>query len=326
MLYEPLGVNGMPDGGQGQKRHWLQSIFNGQQKSAHTSGESVIEEENPWFALQDKEPSRTVASGAATHRTPVRWMTDESSPNGFSDDDGTLKQIENPVWRRAFGNKRSTKGRFVPRESTSSRWTSGASQSRTHGSGTRGSTWLMQTVAAAVLVAGGVYVHHMHTPMATQVGDVYQSAFTKDDSIQLWPAVDTFLTNHHIPVPAALEMNSTIRFHSPINGTVVTGYSSNHPELTYSAAAGAKVYAAGSGTVTKVETGAGIIVIDHGSIGETIYSKVLSIAVKKGEFVSSGQVIGHLKTSGKPTLDFAFEQGGQTVNPASYINGAKGGI
>lgn len=314
----------MPDVEHGRTRHWLQSFFAGQQKSQRRQDEAAMDDENPWFALQHKASNE--GNNHSVTSAPVRWLTDESSPNGFSDDDGTLKQVDNPVWRRAFGSRNANSGRFVPRGRSPSRWQTD-SKDRT-AAPSRGSTWLMQTVAAAVLVAGGFYVNHMHTPISATVGGVYHSAFSKDDATELWSSVDAFMTSHHVPVPTALNIHTAIRFHNPVNGTVEQGYSDSHPLLTYRSTRGAKVYAAGSGTVIKVETTGNTktITIDHGQGDDTIYSNVASSAVKTGEYVSTGQVIGHLSNQATPTLGFQFERDGQSVNPANYLQSSQGGV
>ncbi len=318
----------MSDAGRNQKRYWFQGLFNRHHEQDEQAQVTEIDEENPWFALQnrptDMEFRQGYAPGGITNHS-TRWMGDDSSPLGFSDDDGTLKQLDHPVWRQAFGTKRKT-NRFVPRDRSSSRWQSAGARSSSQVLNSRGSTWLLQTVAAAVLIAGGLYAQRVHTPLANQVDGIYQSAFNQDDAPAILPAIDSFLSNHHLPVPTALNLNSTLKFHAPVSGQVITAFSTNHPELTYQAASGAKVYAAGSGTVTNADASSGQIIIDHGSAGETTYRGVATIAVKEGEFVTSGQVIGHLQNTAKPTLEFGLERGGKMVNPTSYLASSNTGI
>ncbi|QQE77003.1 peptidoglycan DD-metalloendopeptidase family protein [Alicyclobacillus sp. SO9] len=284
---------------------------------SETEYESV--EDNPWFQTRGEQPDDVHSDKSRNAQSPRgRWLYDDGSPYGFSDEDGTLKQVDSANWRRAFG-KPSKKG-FNARSGTGSRW-----QGQTPGVKSRsatGSTWLLQSLAAVALVAGGLYVSHAQGPFVKQVDGVYRDAFTQDYSSKAVPAMETFLQNHHVNLPVEWNPSSAIHLHVPLKGKIVHDYSVDHPEITLRGTANESVLAAGSGNVvriTKGDTGS-IIIINHGKVGESVYTGVVSVGVKVGQYVSSGQVIGHLPASGNPALQFGFEHNGQFVNPHDYIH------
>lgn len=286
------------------------------------------ESENPWFALQrpsqhEEAEGGFVRDSAQTgSRSTARWLSD-SSPYGFSDEDGTLKQVDSPNWRKAFGD--SNRQRFVP-NSGSARW-QGLGQKPQRRKPSTGSTWLLQTVAAVALVLGGLYVSHAPGQLAQRVDSVYKSAFAKDYSAGAIPAVETFLQDHHVNLPVEWNPSSAIRLHVPLQGQIVHDYSASHPEITLQGTANEAVLAAGSGNVTRItKTDSGsIVIIDHGKVGQSVYTGVYQVSVKQGQYVSSGQVIGHLSSSASPALQFGFEHDGRFVNPHDYIHFSSGG-
>ncbi|MFV0407456.1 MAG: peptidoglycan DD-metalloendopeptidase family protein [Propioniciclava sp.] len=111
-----------------------------------------------------------------------------------------------------------------------------------------------------------------------------------------------------------------------------------HPILKYwrmhngndwGAACGVPLYAAQSGTVVTAGRQGGFgnyIVIDHGNIGGksimTGYAHQSKLAVKSGQKVAMGQLIGYVGTTGLSTgchLHLQVYQNGTPVNPAKYI-------
>jgi murein DD-endopeptidase MepM/ murein hydrolase activator NlpD len=181
---------------------------------------------------------------------------------------------------------------------------------------------LLQTLAAIALVAGGLYVSHAPGQLAKRVDHIYQRAFAKDYSTEAIPAVETFLQDHHVNLPIEWNPSSAIRLHVPLEGQIVHDYSASHPEITLRGTANESVLAAGSGNVTRItKTDSGsIVIINHGKVGESVYTGVYNVSVKSGQYVSSGQVIGHLSSSGSPALEFGFEHDGKFVNPHGYIH------
>lgn len=91
---------------------------------------------------------------------------------------------------------------------------------------------------------------------------------------------------------------------------------------------GANVVAAGSGNIVTAGVIGGYgnsILIDHGNGVLTRYSHLSKIAVRAGQHVSSGQVIGQVGSTGHstgPHLDFEFIEGGVRKNPLNYVTPA----
>lgn len=308
-------------------RRLQQGVF-GRQREHETEDNQQDElDSNPWLSLQPnggQEPSHvgTESSSAATpgterHASP-RWLTAQSSPYGFADDDGTLKQVDGANWRKMFGATESK--RFVPNRDNK-RWQTnsgpGAKSSVSHSEG----TWLLQTVAAMVLVAAGIYAHNTKGELSTKIEGWYASAFSADYSNVALPAVQQFLANHHIALPVFQGNAGAIKLHVPLSGKVIEDYSATHPEMYIQGKSDETVLAAGSGTVIQVAkvNGGSMVVIDHGKIGTTTYAGLGDVSVNKGQAVSSGEAIGHLAKANAPVLHFALQKDGHSVNPHDFI-------
>lgn len=108
----------------------------------------------------------------------------------------------------------------------------------------------------------------------------------------------------------------------------VLGYYRLHNGVDLAAYTGTPVYASKSGTVTlsvyDESTGWGhCVVINHGDGFSTRYGHMDSRIVSNGEYVTQGQVIGYVGSTGwstGPHLHFTIYYNGSTVNPLNYIN------
>ncbi len=256
-----------------------------------------------------KSPDRNTSS--------ARWLSESVSPYGFSDDDGTLKQIDRHAWQRAFGG--GQRKRFVAQQN--GRWQSGSGGSSSGTSSVGGGTWLLQAVAAAVLVAAGVYANRVpDTPLSQTLQSAYRFAFATDYSGRALPLLESVLARVHVSVPI-LSRAGAIQLHVPLVGQIATDYSASHPEMIITGTANEPVLAAGAGTVTSVSGGKGnyTVVIDHGGIGITTYGGLGTVSVSSGQAVSVGEAIGRLSNTAHPQLRFALQRDGHYENPHDVI-------
>lgn len=106
----------------------------------------------------------------------------------------------------------------------------------------------------------------------------------------------------------------------------ITGASRYHPGLDIGASYGTPIQASNSGVViyAGVQTGYGnIVVIDHGGGIATAYAHQSQILVSDGQYVSRGQVIGRVGSTGYstgPHLHFEVRVNGNPVDPLGYIH------
>ncbi|MBN1885665.1 MAG: M23 family metallopeptidase [Candidatus Krumholzibacteriota bacterium] len=98
-----------------------------------------------------------------------------------------------------------------------------------------------------------------------------------------------------------------------------------HYGVDIKARAGEEVLAAAAGTVTFAgrQRGFGkLIIIDHGGRVSTVYGHLSNVAVKMGESVKVGTVIGTVGRTGNATgvhLHFEIRKEGKALDPLDYI-------
>ncbi len=98
-----------------------------------------------------------------------------------------------------------------------------------------------------------------------------------------------------------------------------------HTGIDISAKKGTPVYATADGVVSKQTPGGGygnVIVINHGYSYQTLYAHLSQKAVKPGEHVTRGQVIGYVGNTGLSTgshLHYEVIKDGVRVNPVHYF-------
>ena len=99
-----------------------------------------------------------------------------------------------------------------------------------------------------------------------------------------------------------------------------------HPGIDFAASIGTPIYATADGTVDKVDvrfSGYGKMVeIDHGFGYRTRYAHMHEFAVKKGQQVKRGDLIGYVGTTGlstAPHLHYEVFINGQHVDPVHYF-------
>lgn len=98
-----------------------------------------------------------------------------------------------------------------------------------------------------------------------------------------------------------------------------------HYGIDLSCAAGTNVYAFASGTVIKAEyhwSYGNYVLIDHGGGISTRYAHMSECAVYEGQYVSAGQLVGHVGLTGTTTgyhLHFEVREDGNVVDPRGYL-------
>ncbi len=98
-----------------------------------------------------------------------------------------------------------------------------------------------------------------------------------------------------------------------------------HTGIDIGAKKGAEIKASASGKVIMAKYYGGYgncIIIDHGGGMSTLYAHMSAYVAKEGDWVSQGQVIGKVGSTGNstgPHLHFEVRVNGQTVDPQGYV-------
>lgn len=106
----------------------------------------------------------------------------------------------------------------------------------------------------------------------------------------------------------------------------ITGKWSFHDGVDLAAKQGTPIIASRSGVVDEVGYGTAngyYVYIDHMDGFQTRYLHMTHYIVKKGDYVTAGQVIGYMGSTGwstGPHLHFGIYYNGKSVNPANYIS------
>ena len=98
-----------------------------------------------------------------------------------------------------------------------------------------------------------------------------------------------------------------------------------HPGMDFSAPQGTEIFATGDGVVERADASAqgygNHVVINHGYGYETLYGHMSKIAVKSGQQVKRGQLIGYVGSTGlstAPHVHYEVHKNDQIVNPINY--------
>ncbi len=127
----------------------------------------------------------------------------------------------------------------------------------------------------------------------------------------------------NIPRP---DLSPQATFAWPLRGWITQGYSAKHRAIDIATAWGAPVYAAGEGRVVRAGwlfTGYGFsVIIRHPNGLVTLYSHMTNPAVKAGDWVTRGQKIGLVGSTGNstgPHVHFEVRKNRVRVNPLPYL-------
>ena len=117
----------------------------------------------------------------------------------------------------------------------------------------------------------------------------------------------------------------------PVSGTITSRFGNrsrdNHKGLDIATSKGSPIYAAASGTVTVSQYGYGggygnYIIISHGNGVQTLYGHCSELCVSEGAYVSQGQLIAKVGSTGISTgnhLHFEVRVNGVAQNPQNYV-------
>lgn len=120
---------------------------------------------------------------------------------------------------------------------------------------------------------------------------------------------------------------SYTRLTSPYGWRVhpITGKNSFHNGIDLAGPQGTPIYASRSGTVTTATYSGAYgyyVTINHGDGYSSLYAHMTHYVVSSGQYVSQGQVIGYMGSTGwstGPHLHYTVYYNGNTVNAANYI-------
>ena len=133
----------------------------------------------------------------------------------------------------------------------------------------------------------------------------------------------TSLSNLQWPVPSCTLITS--RFGYRVAPTTVA--STYHCGLDIGAGMGASIVAAGAGDVIYAGANGGYgncVMIDHGNGVVTVYAHMSSIGVSYGQYVTAGQYVGAVGSTGVstgPHCHFEIRINGAQTDPAAYFSG-----
>jgi len=98
-----------------------------------------------------------------------------------------------------------------------------------------------------------------------------------------------------------------------------------HTGMDFSAKSGTPIYATGDGQISKVRKSrkgyGNHVIIDHGYGYKTLYAHMKKYAVKKGQKVKRGEVIGYVGSTGTsvaPHLHYEVHKDGKKINPVNF--------
>ena len=133
----------------------------------------------------------------------------------------------------------------------------------------------------------------------------------------------TSLSDLQWPVPSCTLITS--RFGYRVAPT--SGASTYHGGLDIGAAMGASIVSAGAGDVIYAGMNGGYgncVMVDHGNGIVTVYAHMSSIGVSYGQYVTAGQYVGAVGSTGVstgPHCHFEIRINGSQTDPAAYFSG-----
>ena len=105
----------------------------------------------------------------------------------------------------------------------------------------------------------------------------------------------------------------------------ISGHRTFHHGTDFAAGSGTAIYASRSGTVTDAgydDVYGYSVTINHGDGYSSLYAHMTHFVVSSGDYVTQGQVIGYVGSTGwstGPHLHFSIYYNGSSVNPMNYV-------
>ena len=99
-----------------------------------------------------------------------------------------------------------------------------------------------------------------------------------------------------------------------------------HPGLDFTANTGTKIYATGDGVVAEANANAqgygNHVIINHGFGYQTLYGHMSRMAVRPGQKIKRGELIGYVGSTGRstgPHVHYEVIKNGEKINPINYF-------
>ncbi len=203
--------------------------------------------------------------------------------------------------------------RRAPRSSARARWGRGRASAAVRGLAFRA---LRGLAAAAVLGLA----------FAAEPGVGTRAALREAQGAALATAVEALRGVDWSTTGFALPVQGRISSYFGWRNVSVNG-NRYHGGLDIAAPAGTPVRAARSGVVTRAGwwgTYGNVVVLDHGDGSETRYAHLSSVAVRVGQALRQGDVLGAVGSTGAstgPHLHFEVRFDGRAVDPLPYLQG-----
>jgi murein DD-endopeptidase MepM/ murein hydrolase activator NlpD len=146
--------------------------------------------------------------------------------------------------------------------------------------------------------------------------DVVKMAKNKEQMLASIPAIQPISNKDLKHIPSGYGWRT-----DPIYKT-----SEFHPGLDSTANTGTKIYATGDGIIAEANANAqgygNHVIINHGFGYQTLYGHMSRIAVREGQKIKRGELIGYVGSTGRstgPHVHYEVIRNGEKINPINYF-------
>ena len=145
--------------------------------------------------------------------------------------------------------------------------------------------------------------------------EIYELAKQKEELLASIPAIQPVSNKNLTRMASGYGMRIDPHYKTP----------AFHEGMDFTAPTGTPIYATGNGTVTRSDNGSrgygNHVRIDHGFGYLTLYGHMSEIAVKQGQNVIRGEIIGYVGNTGKssgPHLHYEVHKNDRPINPINF--------